>query len=99
MTRAERDNRLIYLQAVTSESDLLPVNGMPMVRSALPQEIEHPMPRLHQGTGGLGMRPLFERLVPYAVHLAISLYDDRKDTFVREQIVAKKDELDQVSTR
>lgn len=44
------------------------------------------------------MRPLFERLVPYAVNLAISLYEDRKETFLREEIIARKDELDQVST-
>lgn len=94
---AERDNRLIYLQAVTSESDLLPVNGMAMVKAAIPQEVEYPIPRLHSGAGGLGMRPLFERLVPYAVHLAISLYDDRKDSYVRDQIVSKKEELDQTS--
>lgn len=45
------------------------------------------------------MRPLFERLVPYAVHLAISLYDDRKDSYIREQISIRKDDLDQTSTR
>lgn len=95
---AERDNRLIYLQAVTSESDLPPVNGMAMVKAAIPQDVEFPIPRLHQGAGGLGMRPLFERLIPYAVHLAISLYEDRKDTYVKEQIVARKDDLDQIST-
>lgn len=70
-----------------------------MVKASIPQEVEFPIQRLHQGTGGLGMRPLFERLVPYAVHLAISLYDDRKESYVKEQIIAKKDDLDQVSTR
>ena len=45
------------------------------------------------------MRPLFERLVPYAVHLAISIYDDRKDSFVKEEIASRKEELDHVSAR
>lgn len=84
---------------MTSEADLPLVQGMAMVKALIPQEVEFPIPRLHRSTGGLGMRPLFERLVPYAVHLAISLYEDRKETYVRDQIVAKKDDLDQISTR
>jgi programmed cell death 6-interacting protein len=71
---------------------------MAIVKATIPQEAEFAIPRWHQ-VQEVWEWPLFERMLPYAVHLAISLYDDRKDTFVREQIVAKKDDLDQVSTR
>ena len=97
--RAERDNSLIYLQAVTSEASLPAIQAVPMAKPFLPTDVEYPIPKMHTGKGGLGMRPLFERLMPYAVHLAISIYDDRKEAFIREEVAAKKDDLDQESTR
>lgn len=92
--RAERDNRLIYHEAVTSESSLAAIVPADMVKAAVPQEIEYPIPRLHVGRGGLGQRPLFENMVPFAIHLAIALYDDRKQELIRTEILSKKDELD-----
>ena len=99
ITRAERDNRLIYHETVTSESSLPAILPADMVKATLPQEIEHPIARLHTGKGGLGQRPLFENVIPYAVHAAIALYEHRKETFLKEEIIQKKDQLDHTATR
>jgi programmed cell death 6-interacting protein len=98
ITRAERDNSLIYLQAVTSEASLAPILSTALVKPTLPPDVEYPIPKLHTGRDGLGMRPLFERLLPYAVHLAISIYEDRKENFIKEEVAARREELDLAAT-
>lgn len=72
-----------------------------MVKLATPTEILEPTEWLMKGGAG---EPLFSALVPYGVHLALSeytlhgeltlgVYDDRKDTLVRELDI-KREELD-----
>lgn len=99
LKRAERDNTLIYLQAVTAESALPSIQSPPMVRAMVPQEVEFPLPRLHSSSDGLGMRPLFEGMVPYAVQMSVALYDDRKDAFIRDELQKRRDELDAEATK
>lgn len=41
-------------------------------------------------------KPLFGALVPYGAHVAVSVYEDRKDTWWRERIEAKRQELEGV---
>lgn len=56
-----------------------------MVKPTVPTEITTPQDR-----------PLFATLVPYSVHLAISIYDDRKDQLVR-RLSARAEELDSIA--
>lgn len=67
-----------------------------MVKLVTPTEIAEPIAYLMGGSAG--MPPLFASLVPYGVHLALSVYDDRKDTIVRE-VDGKREELDGVAAR
>jgi len=93
--RGTKDNDLIYLEPVTTASNLpaiTPATGM--VKADVPPEISDPIPRLRDNLLG---RPLFAELAPLGVHLAISVYEDRKHTFVREQITRRRDELDQLA--
>jgi programmed cell death 6-interacting protein len=46
-------------------------------------------------TGELG-RPLFTKLVPYAVHVAASIYEDRRDRLVNNSII---DELEAMTSK
>nr|ASF90191.1 hypothetical protein SPAR05794 [Bartheletia paradoxa] len=92
ITRGERDNDMIYLQSITSAGSLSAVVPASMVKPLLPGEIMSPIPNLQEGPNGLG-RPLFANLVPYAVHLAISIYDDRKDGLIRDEIAGRTEEL------
>lgn len=86
--RATKDNDMIYLEAVTPATNLSSIVSASMVKSTIPPEIIKPIDYLHDGSGGLG-KPLFETLVPYGVHLAISVYDDRKDEFVRSELSSR----------
>lgn len=69
-----------------------------MVKATMPPEIGSPIEHLHTGAGGLGV-PLFSTLVPYGVHLAISIYDDRKDQLVRHKLAERCDGLDAMAAR
>lgn len=69
-----------------------------MVKPIVQPELLSPLDFLHSRPGGLG-KPYFEQLVPKAVSLAIRLYQDRKEAFLREDLVEKKEELDVMANR
>ncbi|WWC90377.1 pH-response regulator protein palA/RIM20 [Kwoniella dendrophila CBS 6074] len=94
LERAVRDNDLVYVSPIPPANQLAPINGVGMVKVAIPSEISDPIAWLM--SGGAGMPALFSALVPYGVHLALSIYDDRKDTLVRE-LDGKREELDGVA--
>ncbi|BEI84836.1 hypothetical protein CcaverHIS002_0502370 [Cutaneotrichosporon cavernicola] len=94
LDRAVRDNDLVYIDPVPPASQLAQLAGVGMVKLNTPTEISEPVAWLMNG--GSGQPPLFSQLVPYGVHLALSIYDDRKDTVVRE-MDGKREELDGVA--
>jgi programmed cell death 6-interacting protein len=65
-----------------------------MVSSKVPPQVSDPMSALSD-TGELG-RPLFTKLVPYAVHVAASIYEDRRDRLVNNTII---DELEAMTSK
>jgi hypothetical protein len=69
-----------------------------MVKPIVPPEVQDPIGLLHDRPGGLG-KPLLESLIPYGVHLAVSVYDDRKDTLVRTELAERVNELDALLAR
>ncbi|ODN73147.1 pH-response regulator protein palA/RIM20 [Cryptococcus amylolentus CBS 6039] len=91
LERAVRDNDLVYVSPIPPANQLAPVNGVGMVKVNIPTEVAEPVAWLMGGQAG--MEPLFSALVPYGVHLALSIYDDRKDTLVRS-LDGKREELD-----
>ncbi|KAE8258843.1 hypothetical protein A4X13_0g1403 [Tilletia indica] len=92
--RGTKDNDLIYLEPVTSASNLPVVAAATgMVKADVPPEIKDPIARLRDNDLG---RALFAELAPLGVHLAISVYEDRKHTFVRDQVARRRDELDEI---
>jgi programmed cell death 6-interacting protein len=66
-----------------------------MVKASVPAEIADAVSWLMKDSKG---GPLFSGLVPYGVHLAISVYDDRKDTNVRE-VDNTREDLDGIAAR
>ncbi|KAG9289057.1 hypothetical protein G9A89_015606 [Geosiphon pyriformis] len=84
LVRAEKDNDLIYLHSIPSASSLPPIGRAKMVEATVPPEVKDPISLMNERSI-LG-EPLFVQLVPFAVHQAISVYFDRKDTLVREII-------------
>ncbi|KIW44498.1 uncharacterized protein PV06_02962 [Exophiala oligosperma] len=86
LKRAEKDNDVIYLQAVTPKSELRLLDRTNMVAPKTPAEVTNGISLLGQGQP-FG-KPLFEKLVPYAVHQAASIYEDRRDRLVNQSIIA-----------
>jgi programmed cell death 6-interacting protein len=94
LKRAEKDNDVIYLMPVPPKSELKTLDRASMVSSKISKEVSDPLSMLGEN-GTLG-RPLFTKLVPYAVHVAASIYDDRKSRLVNQTIV---EELETLTTK
>lgn len=82
---ARRDNDFIYLQEVPPVSVLPRLQPASLVKPTLPLPVSSPLDVLNDRLGGLGP-PLFGSLVPFDVHNAIRLYDDRKEEYVLREI-------------
>ncbi|KAJ9125522.1 hypothetical protein QFC22_000483 [Naganishia vaughanmartiniae] len=90
LKRAVRDNDLVYVQPIPPVAQLASITPAAMVKPVTPASVENSLEWLmHEGGGAL-----FSGLVPYGVHLALSIYDDRKDTLVRTELHGKREELD-----
>jgi len=91
LKRAEKDNDMIYLLPVPPKSELKILDRANMVVSRVPKEISESNSLLgdHSPLGA----PLFSKLVPYSVHLAASIYADRRDRLVNSTIIEELDRL------
>jgi programmed cell death 6-interacting protein len=94
LKRAEKDNDVIYLLPVPPKSELKTLDRANMVQSRIPNEVSDPVSQLGDNSP-LG-KPLFTKLVPYAVHVAASIYEDRKLRLVNQTII---EELESMTTR
>ncbi|EAS33149.3 pH signal transduction protein PalA [Coccidioides immitis RS] len=84
LKRAEKDNDMIYLNPVPPKSELKLLDRATMVAAEAPKEVIEALSMIGEGAP-LG-RPLFAKLVPYAVHVAASIYADRRDQLVNQTI-------------
>ncbi|SCZ90035.1 BZ3500_MvSof-1268-A1-R1_Chr1-3g01736 [Microbotryum saponariae] len=96
LARATKDNDLIYLSTPTPLSSLPPITPAAMARATTAAEIVSPLDHLQIGRLG---KPLFEGLVPWQVHAAVKVYEDRRETFIKDEVLEKKGALDALSTR
>lgn len=94
LKRAEKDNDVIYLMPVPPKSELRTLDRAGMATPRIPPEVSDPYSTL--GDKGAFGQPLFARLVPYAVHVAVSIYDERKERLVNTTII---DELEALTTK
>ncbi|KAI4123616.1 MAG: hypothetical protein LQ338_005187 [Usnochroma carphineum] len=94
LKRAEKDNDVIYLMPVPPKSELKTLDRAGMATARIPPEVSD----LYSALGDKGAfgQPLFARLVPYAVHVAVSIYDERKERLVNTTII---DELEALTTK
>lgn len=91
LKRAEKDNDMIYLLPVPPKAELKILDRANMVVSRVPKEIAESNALLGDH-GELGPA-LFSKLVPYSVHLAASIYVDRRDRLVNTTIVEELENL------
>ncbi|KAI9867526.1 MAG: pH-response regulator protein palA/rim20, partial [Watsoniomyces obsoletus] len=85
LKRAEKDNDVIYLLPVPPKSELKILERANMVAPKPPKEVVDGIAML--GPNQPFGNPLFEKLVPYAVHQAASIYADRRDRLVNQSII------------
>ncbi|KAH8821259.1 BRO1-like domain-containing protein [Xylogone sp. PMI_703] len=93
LKRAEKDNDIIYLQPVPPKSELKKLDRANMAVARVPKEVSEPAEFI--GSGKDFGPPLFEKLVPFSVHLAASIYEERRDRLVNNNII---DELEVLTT-
>lgn len=94
LKRAEKDNDVIYLLPVTPKSELATLGRAGMATPRVPTELTDPRSALGE-RGNFG-QPLFAKLVPYSVHIAVSIYQERRDRIVNTKIV---DELQNLTNQ
>lgn len=94
LKRAEKDNDIIYLMPVPPKSELKTLDRAGMATARIPPEVSDPYSTL--GDKGKFGQPMFARLVPYAVHVAVSIYNERKERLVNTTII---DELEALTTK
>ena len=94
LKRAEKDNDTIYLIAEPPKSELKTLDRASMVSAKVPKEVNNSQELLGDHGSELG-KPLFAKLVPYSVHVAASIYADRRDRLVNNTIIADLEDLTQ----
>ncbi|KAI7861408.1 BRO1-like domain-containing protein [Spinellus fusiger] len=104
LARAEKDNNVIYLEVIPPFSSLPTIQKTEMVKALAPTEVVDPVSLMMSNTNHrmdgmphpvIGL-PLFQKLVPFAVHQAASVYADRKERLLKEDILEKLEELQEV---
>ncbi|GAB7365204.1 hypothetical protein MBLNU230_g6290t1 [Neophaeotheca triangularis] len=91
LKRAEKDNDTIYLIPEPPKADLKILDRASMVSSKVPKEVSNSQEMLGE-RGELG-KALFAKLVPYSVHVAASIYSERRDRLVNNTIIASLEAL------
>ncbi|KAI1132646.1 BRO1-like domain-containing protein [Nemania abortiva] len=93
LERAEHDNDMIYLNPVTPKSELKILDRANMAVARIPPQVAAPLEYI--GDKGEFGPALFTKLVPYSVHLAVSIYEERRDRMVNQNIIAELEVLNE----
>ena len=93
LKRAEKDNDMIYLNTVPTKTELKTLDRASMVKPNVTKGVSDPISCL--GEDGVLGKPLFAKLVPYSVHVAASIYANRRDQKVDNII----EELEGLNTK
>ncbi|KAK7454668.1 pH-response regulator protein palA/rim20 [Stygiomarasmius scandens] len=92
ITRAERDNDLIYHQDVPPVSSLPPISQGTIAQMTVPKELANPTSIVNNSD------MLFSELIGWGARAAINIYNDRKKNLIQDQLVevaqSCKDETD-----
>ncbi|KAF8604259.1 BRO1-domain-containing protein [Ceratobasidium sp. AG-I] len=92
--RAQKDNDLIYHQTVPPESTLPTIGAANMVQSIANNKLQDPSLVI-----GNTDNALFSGLVAYGVRMAIEVYVDRRENWIKEEVEGGAKELDTEITR
>jgi programmed cell death 6-interacting protein len=97
LVRAEKDNDVVYMETIPEPNQLAPILRSDMVKPIIPNFVSNPdywlVLKDRPNDPFFIKKPLFEKLVPFAVHQAVSVYSDKKDYIVQIEITAKIQQL------
>ncbi|KAI1842757.1 hypothetical protein JX266_011078 [Neoarthrinium moseri] len=93
LKRAEKDNDLIYLNVVPPKSELKILDRANMAIAKVPPPVSAPLD--HLGDKEEFGPALFTKLVPYSVHIAVSIYEERRDRLINQNIIAELEVLNE----
>ncbi|CAI4220140.1 unnamed protein product [Parascedosporium putredinis] len=85
LKRAEKDNDMIYLNPVPAKAELKILDRAKMAIAKTPPQVEKPLDYL--GDQAEFGPALFSRLVPFSVHQATSIYEERRDRLVNQSLI------------
>lgn len=85
---AERDNDMIYHQALVAPSSLPAIGVASIAKSVIPKGLDDPKAVLAKEN------ILFSDLAAWGAREAINVYEDRKANFIKDEILARVEELD-----
>lgn len=88
ISRAERDNDLIYHHDVPPPSALPAIQDISMVQSIIPSSLQDPKTAV--GSDGV----IFGSLIGWGAKVAIEIYRDRVRNWVKEEVINRVTELD-----
>ncbi|KAH7120210.1 BRO1-like domain-containing protein [Dactylonectria estremocensis] len=91
LKRAEKDNDMIYLNAVPPKSDLKILDRANLAVARVPPQVANPYE--YFGDRAEFGPALFTRLVPFSVHVATSIYEERRDRMVNQTIIQELETL------
>ncbi|SPO03635.1 probable pH-response regulator palA protein [Cephalotrichum gorgonifer] len=91
LKRAEKDNDTIYYHAVPPKTDLALLDRADLTKPRIPPQVSHPFD--HLGDKAEFGAALFTRLVPFSVHQATSIYEERRDRLLNQTIINSLESL------
>lgn len=100
LASAIRDNDTVYMDVIPAASEVSAILKFEIVKPVTPIIVTNPLNEMDlSGEDPKRLKPLFSKLVPFAVHQAISVYVDRKDLILKIDIMKKIKELDDECNR
>ncbi|KAL8409574.1 hypothetical protein RB594_007860 [Gaeumannomyces avenae] len=91
LKRAERDNDVIYLVPVPAKPELKVLDRANLAIARVPPQVAKPHD--HLGEQAEFGPALFTKLVPFAVHMAVSIYEERRDRLMNQNIIHELEAL------
>ncbi|KAJ2989942.1 hypothetical protein NUW58_g3208 [Xylaria curta] len=93
LRRADNDNEKLYLNTVPPKPELKLLDRATMAVARIPPQVATPLE--YVGDKAEFGPALFTKLVPYSVHLAVSIYEERRDRMVNQNIIAELETLNE----
>ena len=84
---------LTYIDPEPSKSELKILDRATMAAPRTPAQVAKPLDYLGE-KGEFGVA-LFTKLVPYSVHIAVSIYEERRDRLVNQNIIGELEKLNE----